>query len=75
MERYKNLNGESGVMAYEFGENSITVQFKGGSEYLYNSQSAGAQNIATMQRLAVDGRGLNSFIGREVRTMYAAKVK
>ena len=75
MEVYKNLSGSSGAVAYEIGDNSITVQFQGGTAYLYTNQSAGADNIAEMQRLAVAGRGLCSFISRVVRKGYAQKLR
>jgi hypothetical protein len=73
MERYKNLGGDSGVVAYETGVGSITVQFNTGVHYLYTNQSAGAGNISTMQNLAVAGKGLNSFIGKNVRKSYQRK--
>jgi hypothetical protein len=75
MERYKNLSGDSGVAAYEIGQGSITVQFKDGAVYLYTNQSTGAANIAEMQRLAVAGQGLNSFINRIARKGYAQKLR
>ena len=75
MERYKNLGGDSGVTSYEIGHESITVQFNDGAAYLYTSQSAGAANIAEMQRLAGLGQGLNSFIRRFVRKGYARKLR
>lgn len=75
MERYKNLGGDSGVVGYEIAEGAITVQFKDGATYLYTTQSAGAGNLAEMQRLAVAGRGLNSFISRVVRKGYARKLR
>lgn len=75
MERYKNLGGDSAVVGYEIAAGAITVQFKDGATYLYTSQSAGAGNLAEMQRLAVVGRGLNSFISRVVRKGYARKLR
>lgn len=75
MERYKNIGGDSGVAAYEIGQGSITVQFKDGAVYLYNSQSAGNANLAEMQQLASAGIGLNSFISRVVRKGYAQKLR
>lgn len=75
MERYKNLGGDSGVVGYEIAEGAITVQFKDGAAYLYTTQSAGAGNLAEMQRLAVAGRRLNSFISRIVRKDYARKLR
>jgi len=75
MERYKNLGGDSGVIAFEIAEGSITVEFKDGSAYLYTNQSAGSGNIAEMQRLARAGQGLNSFISRVVKKGYASKLR
>lgn len=73
MERYKNLGGDSSVVAYKLGQEEITVQFSDGWLYLYTTQSAGVANISEMQRLASFGRGLNSYIGRVVRKGYARK--
>jgi hypothetical protein len=75
MEPYKNLSGTSGVAAYAIGEGSITVEFKKGSVYLYNNQSAGADNISIMQRLAIAGKGLSMFISQVVRKDYAKKLR
>ena len=75
MEHYKNLGGDSGVVAYEIGLGSIMVQFKDGSVYLYTNQSAGAASIAEMQRLAKAGQGLNSFISRVVKKGYVRKLR
>lgn len=75
MEKYKNFGGDSGVSSYEIGQGSITVQFKDGAIYLYTNQSTGAENISEMQRLAIVGQGLNSFIRRVVRKDYAQKIR
>lgn len=75
MERYGNLSGDSGVFAYEIGEDSIAVEFREGHIYLYTTASAGAANIGEMQRLARAGRGLSSFIARVVRGRYAEKLR
>jgi hypothetical protein len=74
MDRYKNLGGDSGVIAYEIGIDFIKVQFSDGSIYLYNYQSTGASDIEEMKRLAVAGQGLNSFISRIVKKRYAARL-
>lgn len=75
MERYKNLGGNSSVIAYEIGYDSIKVQFGDGSIYLYNYQSTGKDNIERMKELAKSGMGLNSFIGRFVKKAYATKLR
>lgn len=73
MERYKDLDGDSGVVAFEIGEGSITVQFNSGMKYLYTVQSAGAAAIADMQRLARIGDGLNSYIKLIADKAYESK--
>ena len=75
MERYRNRGGNSGVVAYEIGPDSITVKFSDGSIYLYTYQSAGSANIEHMKRLAIDGEGLNNFINRCVKKSYARKFR
>lgn len=74
MIRYRNLSGDSGVSAYEFGPDSITVQFSDGDAYLYDAWSAGASNIAQMKALAERGCGLNSFINVNVRKKYRRRL-
>lgn len=73
MERYKNLSGNSGVVAYESGPDFIKIKFRDGGVYLYNYSVTGKFNVERMKKLAEDGRGLNTFISRNVREDYAAK--
>ena len=75
MESYKNLGRRLSVSAYEIGSDSIKVQFSDGSVYLYTYQSAGSANIEKMKQLAIAGEGLNSFILRNVKKSYAAKLR
>ena len=75
MERYKNLGGDSGVVAYEIGDDSITVQFHDGWKYLYTNQSTGVNDVAQMKSLAISGQGLNSFISRIIRKRFASKFR
>jgi len=75
MQRYRNLSGNSGVVAYELTESGIVVQFVDGWKYEYTSRSAGADTVATMRRLAVSGRGLAGFISRHAREAYARKFR
>lgn len=63
MEPYKNLSGTSPVSGYELGADSIRVQFPSRS-YLYSYESAGKENVEEMQRRALEGRGLASFISQ-----------
>jgi hypothetical protein len=75
MEPYKNLGGDSDVVAYEIGSDSITVEFRDGAIYVYNYQSTGKTDVEQMKTLAVAGQGLNGFISRVVGKRYAAKLK
>jgi hypothetical protein len=73
LERYGNLSGNSGVVAYEIARESVTVEFQDGGMYLYTYQSAGRYNVEHMKVLAASGRGLSAFIARHVGKAYAAK--
>ena len=73
MQRYRNLSGDSGVVAYEIGRDSIDVKFKDGWTYLYTYASAGPSQIEEMKKLAVAGQGLCKYIVQHVHKSYAAK--
>jgi hypothetical protein len=73
MERYKNLSGDSGVVAYEIGPDFIKVRFSDGAVYVYDYASAGRHNIEQMKQLAGKGRGLSSFISTTVRQAFVRK--
>ena len=75
MERYKNLNGNSGIASFEIRHDSIVVQFKNHSTYLYNAQVTGRDHIEEMKKLAQSGQGLATYISRYVRDKYAAQLK
>jgi len=73
MQIYKNLDGDSGVQAYEYGTDFIKVKFSTGAVYVYTNASAGTHNIAEMKKLADEGKGLNAFINTKVKKLYARK--
>ena len=73
MEAYKNIAGDSAVVAYEIGDDWIKVQFRDGWIYTYTNESTGRDNIEHMKTLASAGSDLNSFISRVVKGQYAAK--
>ena len=75
MERYQDLSGKSDVRYFEYGPDSITVQFKDKSVYIYNNASAGAEHIKNMKKLAAAGRGLNTYILLNVREKYKVKLR
>ncbi|XDF35068.1 hypothetical protein RBH89_23120 [Paracidovorax avenae] len=75
MDRYLNRGGDSGITGYEISQSQIIVQFSDGWKYLYNSYKPGAIQVAEMQRLAVAGEGLNSYISRIVKKNYAERFR
>jgi hypothetical protein len=74
MESYKNINGDSGVMAYEIADKSITVQFKDGGTYVYTYASPGIYEVEEMKKLARNGAGLATYININVRKAYTRKI-
>lgn len=74
MKTYKDLGGDSGVAAYDYGSDWIQIEFKTGSIYEYTNASAGQGNIESMKKFANSGDGLNSFINKNVRKLYSKKI-
>lgn len=64
MKAYRDINGNSGISAYDCGEDWIKVQFKEGKIYEYQSSKIGQEHITAMKTLADAGDGLNSYIMR-----------
>jgi hypothetical protein len=73
MKRYRNLEGHSGVVAYEIDLQKISVEFVSGDIYDYTYGSAGRARVETMKALAEAGRGLATFISRYAHDAYASK--
>ena len=48
MHRYRNLDGHSGVSAYELGEGWIRIRFVGGETYEYTDAASGAEHVRNM---------------------------
>lgn len=71
MQRYADIDRDSGVMGFEIGDTSITVYFKSASRpYIYSYRGAGMQHVETMKRLALAGDGLNEYINDHVKKSY-----
>lgn len=73
MKLYKNLGGNSPIVAYDYDTAAIYVQFKGGAVYKYPAEKVGGENFQKMKQLADAGQGLCSFIHRneQVRNGYS----
>lgn len=70
MERYRNSSGNSGVSAFEIGNDYIKVRFSSGSIYSYSYRKAGSMHVEKMKSLARSGSGLNSYINSYVKFKY-----
>lgn len=70
MQRYSDIDRDSGVVQYESGDDYIKVKFSDGAVYLYNYASAGSHHIENMKRLAARGDGLNAYINKHVSKKY-----
>jgi hypothetical protein len=68
------LNGSSGIAAYEIRDRSIVVEFKHGGRYVYDYDIPGRKEVEEMKVCALEGRGLTTYINRNVRRRYAAKL-
>jgi len=72
---YKNLGGDSCVLEFEITEDAIQVVFASGRcrNYLYEARRPGKAFVDQMKVLALQGRGLNSFISTVVKANYTRK--
>ena len=71
MEKYRNSNGNSGVSAFEIGDDYIVVKFKATIKpYKYSYKKAGKHHVEKMKLLAKSGSGLNSYINSYVKFKY-----
>jgi hypothetical protein len=73
MHRYRNVQGSSGVAAYETGPDYIRVMFKHGGTYEYDYASTGQLHVERMKALAASGQGLATFISKFVKANYARR--
>ena len=73
MEQYKNYNGNSNIKAFFIGSDYVDVQFKSGLIYRYSYRSAGSMKVEQMKNLAIQGKGLNSYIMRNAKKDYERK--
>lgn len=72
MHPYKNLAGNSGIVAYEIGKTFIRIRFKDGI-YTYSYKRPGKTAVEAMKAFALNGRGLSTYISRYVKENYATK--
>lgn len=75
MQPYKNLNGDSGVEAYEIQDNALIVKFREANKngyryYKYSSFKPGTFHLQKMKGMAIIGRGLGEYISKEIKKNY-----
>lgn len=71
MERYLDLDGDSGVVGYEISDTFIRVKFSGTAKiYTYSYRSAGIEKVERMKQLAKVGNGLNAYIRFNANSLY-----
>lgn len=71
MQKYTDINGDSGVVGYEVSATAITVWFDSGARpYTYSYAKAGQAHVQKLKQLAQAGDGLNAYINDHVKYMY-----
>lgn len=75
MERYQNRGGNSGIVAFVTTDDSITLKFKDGWHYIYNSIRPGQTDVTLMKAMAKSGSGLHAYINRKIRNNYFHKFR
>jgi hypothetical protein len=63
----------TGVKAFEIGNNYIVVEYKDGRIYLYNDEFPGEEPLQIMKQKAKKGDKLGSYINTEIKNNYAAQ--
>jgi hypothetical protein len=72
---YKSRNPNAGVLNYEIVDDAIILEFSNHKfRYLYNAMAPGETHVDAMKRLALQGKGLTTYVNQNVRENYAAKL-
>ena len=74
MTTYGNSAGTSGITAFEIRREAIVVEFRHGGRYLYDYDTTGREHVEEMKMLALEGRGLATYINKNVRGSFATKL-
>ena len=64
MKPYQNRTGKSGIVAYDYDETRIFIEFHDGKTYEYSIARIGSSNLAMLKQRADFGEGLNSAINK-----------
>lgn len=71
---YRNWGRNSPIRFYALGPSFIRIWFDDGGCYEYDNTRPGNGHVATMKRLAEEGRGLATYINQHVSKNYARKL-
>ena len=72
MTPYQNLSGRSGVSEFTIGPDFIKIRFISKSDvYVYDASKPGANHVGNMKKLAAEGRGLATYVSKNIRKRYA----
>ena len=67
---YRHAGSDAGILAYETGRDYIRVRFRSGRISRYSHARAGASHVERMKELAKLGRGLTTYISKNVHDLY-----
>jgi len=62
MKKYKDLDKNSEIEAYEYDEHGMVVRFKKGEEIEYSSKTVEFFDLDCLRNRADSGRGLDEYI-------------
>jgi len=72
-EKYLDLSGDGGIEGFIISPNAIAILFDNGFWYTYNYARPGKEHVEEMKRLARLGKGLKTYINKNVRNNYGGK--
>lgn len=72
---YKNLHRLSSILAYEIGDESITIEFVSGAVREYTYEKVGRDHVEAMKKCAIKGKGLGSYVMNNERHFVALRNK
>lgn len=75
MKTYKNTSGKSQVEAFQIYKDAIKIQFTNGTVYLYTHEKSGKHAVETMKILALEHKGLGSYINENTYIKNAEKLE
>ncbi len=71
MQKYLDINKDSGISFFQNEQDRIIVWFKGNPKpYIYTYLTASPFHVEKMKQLALSGDGLNAYIKRHVNDRY-----